>query len=89
MLHRFRARIAEKRLFFRHINGLNLLKKERSMPKSAVRVDASDALPGELKRCLSARYGLDAAHFSEFHTAVREWISRAVREGGRTIAVQV
>ncbi|PDO09261.1 MAG: hypothetical protein BLM47_13600 [Candidatus Reconcilbacillus cellulovorans] len=78
MLRRFRARVADRRLFFRDINGLNLLKKEVSMPKNAVCVDNSDALPGELRRCLSARCGLDVANFGEFHTAVREWISRSV-----------
>jgi len=81
MLRRFRARVGEKRLFCREINGLNLLKKETSVPKHAVSADGSDALPGELRRCLAGRYGLDAPDFSRFHAAVRDWIARSVENG--------
>ncbi|ADG06900.1 hypothetical protein [Kyrpidia tusciae] len=80
MLRGWRESLAVDRLFYREINGLNLLKRETSMPRDAVSTDWG-MFPDDLQRYFAAVYEINVTEYPNFYEVMRLLIRRFAEAG--------
>lgn len=73
-----REQMQEKYLFYRHINGLNLYKEERFIPKSLLRDNEESNVDTNLKKLLLEKYSLNLDSYPSIYRGFRDLVDSII-----------